>query len=150
MANRVLICGSANSSRSNRARSKKEKMRNHAALVLTGVVLLFIGVASANSRTTNIETCAVGTGEHKSLPGTINRGNGAIVKPGYTFVRRKDEVDVVRTHGSKTGTYVCSCRSGKMNEKCELLFSPKQILCRQGSCSRASCLLVPVEPAATQ
>ena len=126
-------------------------MKKHTALVLANFVLLFIALASANSRTTNIETFAAGTnGEPKSVPGTINRGNGAIVKPGYTFVRRGDEVDVVRTRGSKTGTYVCSCRSGKVNEKCELLFSPKQILCRQGSCSGASCLLVPVEPAATQ
>ena len=125
-------------------------MKKHAALVLAGFVVLFIALASANSRTTNIETCAAGTDEPKSVPGTINRGNGAIVKPGYTFVRRGDEVDVVRTRGFKTGTYVCSCRSGKANEKCELLFSPKQILCRQGSCSGASCLLVPVEPAATQ
>ena len=125
-------------------------MKKHAALVLTGFVLLFIALASANSRTINIEACAAGTDEPKSVPGTINRGNGAIVKPGYTFVRRGDEVDVVRTRGSKTGTYVCSCRSRKANEKCELLFSPKQILCRQGSCSGASCRLVPVEPAATQ
>jgi hypothetical protein len=122
----------------------------HTSLVLAGSVLLFIALASANSRTTNIETYAAGTDEPKSVPGTINRGNGAIVKPGDTFVRRGDEVDVVRTRGSKTGTYVCSCRSGKANEKCELLFSPKQILCRQGSCSGASCLLVAVEPAATQ
>lgn len=126
-------------------------MKKQTALVLAGFVLLFIALASANSQTTNIETCAAGTnGELKSVPGTINRGNGAIVKPGYTFVRRGDEVDVVRARGFKTGTYVCSCRSAKANEKCELLFSPKQILCRQGSCSGASCLLVPVEPAATQ
>jgi hypothetical protein len=126
-------------------------MKKHTALVLAWFVLLFIALASANSRTTKIETCAAGTeGEPKSVPGTINRGHGAIVKPGYTFVRRGDAVDVVRTRGSKTGTYVCSCRSSKANEKCELLFSPKQILCRQGSCSGASCLLVPVEPAATQ
>lgn len=126
-------------------------MKKHTALVLAGFVLQFIALASANSRTTNIEMCAAGTGnEPKSVPGTINRGNGAIVKPGYTFVRRGDEVDVVRTRGIKTGTYVCSCRSGKANEKCELLFSPKQVRCRQGSCSGASCRLVPVEPAATQ
>jgi hypothetical protein len=126
-------------------------MKNHTALVLAGFVLLFIASATANSRTTNTEAGAMGTnGEPKSVPGTINRGNGAIVKPGYTFVRRGDEVDVVRVRGLKTGTYVCSCRSGKTNEKCELLFSPKQILCRQGSCNGATCLLVPVEPAATQ
>ena len=126
-------------------------MKKHTALVLARFVLLFIALASANSRTTNIETFAAGTnGEPKSVAGSINRGNGAIVKPGYTFVRRGDEVDVVRARGLKTGTYVCSCRSRKANEKCELLFSPKQILCRQGSCSGASCLLVPVEPAATQ
>ncbi len=125
-------------------------MKKHAALVLGGFVLMFIASASANSRTTNIETRAAGTDEPKSVPGTINRGHGAIVKPGYIFVRRGDQVDVFRTRGSKTGTYVCSCRSGKVNEKCELLFSPKQILCRQGSCSGASCRLVPVEPAATQ
>ena len=126
-------------------------MKKHTALVLAGSVLLFIALASANSRTTNIETCAAETnGEPKSVPGSINRGNGAIVKPGYSFVRRGDKADVVRAREFKTGTYVCSCRSGKANEKCELLFSPKQILCRQGSCSGASCLLVPVEPAATQ
>jgi hypothetical protein len=130
-------------------------MKKHTGFVLVAFVLLFIVLSSANSRTisraTNIETWAAGTnGEPKSVPGTINRGNGAIVKPGYTFVRRGNEVDVVRTRGLKTGTYACSCRSGKANEKCELLFSPKQILCRQGSCSGASCLLVPVEPAATQ
>ena len=126
-------------------------MKRHTAFVLAGFVLLFIALASANSRTINIETCAAGTnGEPKSVAGSINRGNGAIVKPGYTFVRRGDEVDVVRARGLKTGTYVCSCRSRKANEKCELLFSPKQILCRQGSCSGASCRLVPVEPAATQ
>ena len=126
-------------------------MKKHTALVLAGFVLLFIALASANSRTTNIETCVAGTdSEPKSLPGTINRGNGAIVKPGYNFVRRGDQVDVVRARGLKTGTYVCSCRSLKANEKCELLFSPKQILCKQGSCTGASCRLVPVEPAATQ
>ncbi|HEV8370577.1 MAG TPA: hypothetical protein VGQ39_21695 [Pyrinomonadaceae bacterium] len=125
-------------------------MKKHTALVLAGFALLFIALASANPRMINIEACVAGTDEPKSVPGTINRGQGAIVKPGYTFVRRGDEVDVVRTRGSKTGTYVCSCRSRKANEKCELLFSPKQILCRQGSCSGGSCLLVPVEPAATQ
>lgn len=126
-------------------------MKKHFTLVLAGFVLLFIALASANSRATNMETCAAGIdGEPKSVPGSINRGNGAIVKPGYTFVRRGDQADVVRARGLKTGTYVCSCRSGKANEKCELLFSPKQILCRQGSCSGASCRLVPVESAATQ
>ncbi len=93
----------------------------------------------------------VGGGQPRSVPGSINRGNGAVVKPGYIFVRRGAEVDVVRVDGRfKTGTYVCSCRSGNVNQKCELQFSPKQIFCRQGSCSGSACRLVPVEPAATQ
>ena len=84
------------------------------------------------------------------MPGSINRGNGAIVKPSYTFVRRGDEIEVVRARGFKTGTYVCYCRSGDANKKCELIFSLRQILCKLGSCSGASCLRVPVEPAANQ
>lgn len=118
-------------------------MKRHTALVLAALVLLLIALASASSGTN------AGT-DPKSVPGSINRGNGAIVKPGYTFVRRGDEVDVVKARGFKTGTYVCSCRSGDANKKCELIFSPRQILCKQGSCSGASCLLVPVEPAAAQ
>ena len=127
-------------------------MKRHTTLVLAGLVMLFIAWASANSRTTKIGACAAGTdGEPKSVPGSINRGNGAVVKPGYIFVKRGDAVDVMPVRGGfKTGTYVCSCRSGKANEKCELLFSPKQILCKQGSCSGAGCRLVPVEAAATQ
>ena len=123
-------------------------MKNYTALVLAALVMLLIALAGASSGTTITKRNA-GT-DPKSVPGSINRGNGAIVKPGYTFVRRGDEVDVVKARGFKTGTYVCSCRSGDANKKCELIFSPKQILCKQGSCSGPSCLLVPVEPAATQ
>ena len=120
-------------------------------VVLCALTLLVIALASARSRTTNFEMNVAGTdGQPKSVPGSVNRGNGAVVKAGYIFVKRGDEVDVVRQKGFKTGTYVCSCRSGDANKKCELVFSPKQILCRQGTCTGASCLLVPVEPAATQ
>ena len=125
-------------------------MKRNRALILAALLLL-IALASASSRTTKTQmTIAAADSVPKSVPGSINRGNGAIVKPGYTFVRRGEEVDVVRVRGLKTGTYVCSCRSGDANKKCELVFSPKQILCKQGSCSGASCLLVPVEPAAAQ
>ena len=120
--------------------------------MILAALLLLIALASASSRTTKTETHLAGTGsDPKSVPGSINRGNGAVVKAGYTFVRRGEEVDVVRVNGRfKTGTYVCSCRAGDPNKKCELVFSPKQILCKQGTCSGASCLLVPVEPAAAQ
>ena len=126
-------------------------MKKFTVLVLAASLLLMIALASASSRTKTTEMSVAGTdSQPKSVPGSVNRGNGAIVKPGYTFVRRGDEVDVVRVRGFKTGTYVCSCRSGDANKKCELVFSPKQILCKQGSCSGASCLLVQVEPAAIQ
>jgi hypothetical protein len=132
------------------ANEKGDSMKKYTALVLAALVSLLIGLAAADSGTTLSMTNAAIGSDPKSVPGSINRGNGAIVKPGYTFVRRGNEVDVVRARGFKTGTYVCSCRSGDPNKKCELIFSPKQILCKQGSCSGASCLLVPVEPAASQ
>ena len=126
-------------------------MKNSTVIVLAAPLLLVMVLASASSRTKTTEMIVAGTdSDPKSVPGSINRGNGAVVRVGYIFVRRGDEVDVVRQRGFKTGTYVCSCRSGDVNKKCELVFSPKQILCRQGSCTGASCLLVPVEPAATR
>lgn len=126
-------------------------MKKNRALILLAFALLVIAFASAGSRTVKTEAFVAGAhSDPKSVPGSINRGNGAIVKPGYTFVRRGNEVDVVRDRGFKTGTYVCSCRSGIANQRCDLVFSPKQILCKQGSCSGPSCRLVPVEPAAVQ
>ena len=127
-------------------------MKKYIAFVLTAFVLLAVALASANSRTTKTGRSFAGSdSQPKSVPGSINRGNGAVIKAGYIFVRRGAEVDVVRVDGHfKTGTYVCSCRSGNINQKCELQFSPKQIFCRQGSCSGSACRLVPVEPAAVQ
>jgi len=96
-------------------------------------------------------TLAARDSQPRSVPGSINRGNGAVVKPGYIFVRRGNEVDVMKADGRlKMGTYVCSCRSGDANQKCELEFSPKQIACRQGPCSGTACRLVPVEAASAQ
>jgi hypothetical protein len=107
-------------------------------------------VALANFGRTQLSFAATDS-QPKSVPGSINRGNGAVIKPGYIFVRRGNEVDVMRADGRlKMGTYVCTCRSGDANQKCELQFSPEQILCRQGSCTGATCRLVPVEPAAAQ
>jgi hypothetical protein len=64
----------------------------------------------------------------RSVPGSINRGNGAVVKPGYIFVGRGNEVDVMKADGRlKMGTYVCSCPGGNVDEQCELHFSPKQM-----------------------
>jgi len=126
-------------------------MKKYIALLLTAFVLLAVSLAAANSRTTKTGRSFARGGQPRSVPGSINRGNGAVIKPGYIFVRRGAEVDVVRVDGHfKTGTYVCSCRSGNINQKCELQFSPKQIFCRQGSCSGSACRLVPVEPAAVQ
>ena len=121
------------------------------SLVVSAFALLAVALASANSRTTKIGMSFAGGGQPRSVPGSINRGNGALVKAGYIFVRRGNEVDVVRVDGRfKTGTYVCSCRSGNVSQQCELQFSPKQIFCRQGSCSGTACRLVPVEPASIQ
>lgn len=136
----------------------KTMTRIRTAMILVSALSLMClsGASSQTSRTGTLTPQSQrqreqGTdGQPKSVPGSVNRGNGAVVKAGYIFVRRGDEVDVVRQKGLKTGTYVCSCRSGDANKKCELLFSPKQILCRQGSCSGASCLLVTVEPASAQ
>lgn len=126
-------------------------MKKFALFALAASLLLVIVLASASSRTKTTGLLVAGPdSEPKSVPGSSNRGNGAVVKAGYIFVRRGDEVDVVRQRGFKTGTYVCSCRSSDANKKCELVFSPKQILCKQGSCTGASFMLVPVEPAATQ
>lgn len=127
-------------------------MKKSIASVVVVFVLLLIALVSSRSPTPLTKVNAAGAGgEPRSVPGSINRGSGAIVKPGYTFVRRGAEVDVVRVGGRfKTGTYVCHCRSGDANQKCELLFSPKQIFCKQGSCSGVSCLLVPVEAPSSQ
>ena len=125
-------------------------MKKFGALGLAAFAVLVMALVSANSRTTTRGMNVARMDEPKSVPGSSNRGNGAVVKAGYIFVRRGDEVDVVRQRGFKTGTYVCSCRSSDANKKCELVFSPKQILCKQGSCTGASFMLVPVEPAATQ
>jgi len=127
-------------------------MKKSLTSLVAVVVLLLMALASATSRTLSMGTnTAAAAGEPRSVPGSINRGNGAIARPGYTFVRRGAEVDVVRIDGRfKTGTYVCHCRSGDANQRCELLFSPKQIFCKQGSCSGTSCRLVPVEPASSQ
>jgi hypothetical protein len=122
------------------------------ASVVAVFVLLLPALASSSSPTSLTKVNAAGAGgEPRSVAGSINRGSGAIVNPGYTFVRRGAAADVVRAGGRfKTGTYVCHCRSGDANQKCELLFSPRQIFCKQGSCSGVSCQLVPVEAASSQ
>jgi hypothetical protein len=127
-------------------------MKRSTALVLAAFVLAAIALASADSQTIKTEMSVAGTdSQPKSVPGSVNRGNGAVVKPGYTFVNRGDAIDVMPVGGGfKTGTYVCPCGSSDANKKCKLVFSPRQILCKQGSCSGGRCLLVPAEPTATQ
>lgn len=124
-------------------------MKKYLAPFAFFVALLITG--ADNARTSLTKASAAGVVEPASVPGSINRGSGAMVKPGYTFVRRGVEVDVVRVDGRlKTGTYVCRCRSGVTNQRCELQFSPKQIYCKQGSCIGTSCMLTPIEPASSQ
>ena len=126
-------------------------MKKYLTSMVAVFVLLLMAQASATSQTLLTKLNVAGALEPMSVPGSINRGSGAVVKPGYTFVRRGNEVDVVRVQGRfKTGTYVCRCRSGDANQRCELFHSPKQIACQQGSCSGVRCVLTPIEPASSQ
>jgi hypothetical protein len=114
-------------------------VKKHMTFILAGAALPLVALAAAYSQA---------DAEPKSVPGSINRGAAAVVKPGYTFVRRQHQVDVVKVGGPKTGTYTCSCPGGQASKKCELLFSAKQIMCKEGSCEGVICRLVPVEATA--
>jgi hypothetical protein len=79
------------------------------------------------------------------VPGTELRGRVAKTKPGYQFIKTADGVSVANTRtNAYMGSYTCPCHNTNPNSKCELIFSPNYITCKQGSCSssESSCLLV--------
>ena len=126
-------------------------MKKLAAVVLVAFTLLVIGLSSAGSRTTMTEVCSspAPTPTPTVVPGTELRGRVATVKPGYQFVKQDVGVSVVNIRTSAyMGAYTCPCKSTDPNRKCDLVFSPTYITCKNGSCGSgaSSCLLVGATP----
>jgi hypothetical protein len=119
-------------------------MKHYLTIVLFALTLILMAVSSSGRGTTRTEMSGspAPTPTPTAVPGTELRHNVAPVKPGYEFVKRERSVDVVNTRKSfRTGTYVCPCSSNDPNRKCDIVFSPTQITCKNGSCSSGSCLL---------
>lgn len=119
-------------------------MKYYLALLSFALTLILMVISSSGRGTTGTEMSGspAPTPTPKAVPGTELRGRVATVKPGYEFVKRANAVDVVNTRKSfRTGTYVCPCSSNDPNRKCEIVFLPTQITCKNGSCSSGSCLL---------
>lgn len=124
-------------------------MKKLAAVVLVTFTLLVIGLSSAGSRTTMTEVCSSPAPTPTVVPGTELRGRVATAKPGYQFVKQEVGVSVVNIRtNAYMGAYTCPCRSTNPNSKCDLVFSPTYITCKNGSCGSGanSCLLVGATP----
>ena len=126
-------------------------MKKLAAVVMVTFTLLVIGLSSAGSRTTMTEVCGSPepTPTPTVVPGTELRGRVATAKPGYQFVKQEVGVSVVNIRtNAYMGAYTCPCKSTDPNRKCELIFSPTYITCKNGSCGGGaySCLLVGATP----
>jgi hypothetical protein len=119
-------------------------MKHYLIIVSFALTLILMVVSSSGRGTTGTELSGspAPTPTPRAVPGTELRGRVATTKPGYVFVKRANSVDVVDTRKSfRTGTYVCPCNSNDPNRKCDIVFSPTQITCKNGSCSSGSCLL---------
>jgi hypothetical protein len=126
-------------------------MKKLAAVVLVTFTLLVIGLSSAGSRTTTTEVCSspAPTPTPTVVPGTELRGRVATAKPGYQFVKQEVGVSVVNIRtNAYMGAYTCPCKSTDPNRKCDLVFSPTYITCKNGSCGSgvSGCLLVGATP----
>ena len=118
-------------------------MKHYLTLVLFALTLILMTISSSG-RGTRMEMSGspAPTPTPTAVPGTELRGRVATTKPGDDFVNKGRSVDVVNTRKSfRTGTYVCPCSSNDPNRKCDIVFSPTQITCKNGSCSSGSCML---------
>lgn len=78
----------------------------------------------------------------KAVPGTELNHNVATPKPGYEFINRTNSVDVVRVRTNQImGTYVCPCNRADKTGTCELVFQPRELTCKGGSCTGETCRL---------
>ncbi len=130
-------------------------MKKFAAVLSAMLILLVIALSSAPSRTVRTEPCnaPAPTPTPTVVPGTELRGRVATVKPGYQFVKQQVGVSVVNTRtNAYMGAYTCPCRSTDPSRKCDLVFSPTYITCKNGSCGSgaAGCLLVGATPTMRQ
>jgi hypothetical protein len=127
-------------------------MKKSALVLLVVVTLLAISLSSAGSRkVTTTEPCSAPapTPTPTVVPGTELQGRVAKTKPGYQFVKQAVGVTVENTRTNQyMGAYTCPCHSTDPNRKCELIFSPTYITCKNGSCGSdgGSCLLVGATP----
>ena len=125
-------------------------MKRIALTVISLMLALGFTLAQKSSQPKPIDTAVLTiasqpiNGDPVAVDGTDLRHNEATVKPGYEFVNRGQSVDVVKVRTNKImGTYVCPCdgTSSSNGGTCELVFSPKLLTCKGGSCSGGKCLL---------
>jgi hypothetical protein len=130
-------------------------MKKLALVVLSALMLVALGLSSATSRAIETAPCSAPapTPTPTVVPGTELRGRVATTKPGYQFVKQQAGVSVVNLRtNAYMGAYTCPCRSTDPNRKCDLVFSPTYITCKNGSCGSGanSCLLVGATPVMRQ
>lgn len=126
-------------------------MKKFVSISLCASALFLIGLSSAGSRTgiSGAGVMPVPTPTPYVVPGTELRGRVAKTKPGYQFIKQENGVSVMNTRtNAYVGSYTCPCNRNNPTPKCELIFSPTYITCKQGSCStsESSCLLVGATP----
>jgi len=128
-------------------------MKKYAVFVLCILTLIFVTLTSAGVGTAKAKKSRAHAGGSPTVvPGTELHGNVAKVKPGYRFVQRENGVGVINIRtNANMGTYTCPCKTDP-NRKCELIFSPTYITCKNGSCgaSVTSCVLLGSVPTMRQ
>ena len=127
----------ASSRESHISTGRRSAVKHYLTVVLFALTLILMAVSSSGRGTTRSEMSVspAPTPTPTAVPGTELRHNVATVKPGYEFVKRGNSVDVVNTRKSfRTGTYVCPCNKNNPGSKCDIVFSPTQITCKNGSC----------------
>lgn len=130
-------------------------MKKYMSLWLCASALFLIGLSSAGSRTRMFGAGFIPapTPTPYVVPGTELRGRVAKTKPGYQFIKQENGVSVMNTRtNAYVGGYSCPCNRTNPTPKCDLVFSPTYITCKQGSCStsESSCLLVGATPVMRQ
>ena len=130
-------------------------MKNFALVLVATLTLLAMALSPARSYNRTAEPCSAPapTPTPTVVPGTELRGRVATAKPGYQFVKQQAGASVVNTRtNAYMGAYTCPCHSTDPNRKCEFIFSPNYLTCKNGSCGSGggSCLLVGATPTMRQ